>query len=194
MRPSRLKMMAFCPEHPKWDQHPKFTPLSEMMSIRTTFIRGVPPHPPWGMTHSRPKDPMTQPVPPYREVFHRLSVSFSFVFLNGWHFVMPPPVWIPDSVLLPTSGYKYFWLVENLRNQSEEVYPNLSGDVSSVWNFCACSLVIFFGAKPVFVLQNVGCFLRLACFLLNKNWFNSSYFGMILIDSLMMPFQKLQIE
>ena len=25
--------MAFCPEHPKWDQNPKFTPLSETMSI-----------------------------------------------------------------------------------------------------------------------------------------------------------------
>ena len=24
--------MAFCPEHPKWDQDPKFTPLSETMS------------------------------------------------------------------------------------------------------------------------------------------------------------------
>ena len=23
---SRLNMMAFCPEHPKWDQNPKFTP------------------------------------------------------------------------------------------------------------------------------------------------------------------------
>ena len=23
-------MMAFCPEHPKWEQNPKFTPLSEL--------------------------------------------------------------------------------------------------------------------------------------------------------------------
>ena len=37
MRPSRLHMMAFCPEHPKWDQNPKFTPLSEMTSIPTPF-------------------------------------------------------------------------------------------------------------------------------------------------------------
>ena len=144
------------------------------------------------MTHARPKNPMTQLVTPYPQVFHPLSVSFSFVFLNGWHFVMPPLVWIPDSVPLPRSGYKYFWLVENLPNQSEELYPNLSSDASSEWNFCACSPVIFFGAKLLFVLQNVGCFLRIACFFLNKNWFNSSYFGMIHIDSLMMEFQKLQ--
>ena len=139
---------------------------------------------------------MTQLQPPYPQVFHPLSVSFSFVFLNGWHFVMPPLVWIPDSVPLPRSGYKYFRLVENLLNQSEEVYPNLSSDASSEWNFCACSPVIFLGGKLVFVLRNVGCFPRLAIlhFLLNKNWFNSSYFGMIPIDSLMMQFQKLQIE
>ena len=36
-------MMAFCPEHPKWDQNPKFTPLSKMTSIPTPFICGVPP-------------------------------------------------------------------------------------------------------------------------------------------------------
>ena len=36
-------MMAFCPEHPKWDQNPKFTPLSETTSIPTTFICGVSP-------------------------------------------------------------------------------------------------------------------------------------------------------
>ena len=66
------------------------------------------------MTHARPKNPVTQLVPPYSQVFHPLSVSFSFVFLNGWHFVIPPLVWIPDSVPLPRSGYKYFWLVENL--------------------------------------------------------------------------------
>ena len=35
-------MMAFCPEHPKGDQNPKFIPLSETMSIPTPFIRGVP--------------------------------------------------------------------------------------------------------------------------------------------------------
>ena len=36
--------MAFCPEHPKWDQNPKFIPLSETTSIPATpFICGVPP-------------------------------------------------------------------------------------------------------------------------------------------------------
>ena len=30
--------MAFCPEHPKWDQNPKFTTLSETTSIPTPFM------------------------------------------------------------------------------------------------------------------------------------------------------------
>ena len=34
-------MMVFCPEHPKWDQNLKFTPLSETTSILATFICGV---------------------------------------------------------------------------------------------------------------------------------------------------------
>ena len=42
MRPSRLNMKAFCPEHPKWDQNLKFTPLSETTSIPTPFICRVP--------------------------------------------------------------------------------------------------------------------------------------------------------
>ena len=28
-RPLRLNILAFCPEHPKWDQNPKFTPLTK---------------------------------------------------------------------------------------------------------------------------------------------------------------------
>ena len=36
-------MIAFCPEHPKWDQNPKLTPLSETTSIPTPFTQcGVP--------------------------------------------------------------------------------------------------------------------------------------------------------
>ena len=35
---SRLHIIAFCPKHPKWDQHPKFTPLSETTSIPPLFI------------------------------------------------------------------------------------------------------------------------------------------------------------
>ena len=30
--------MAFYPEHPKWDQNPKFAPLSETTSIPAPFI------------------------------------------------------------------------------------------------------------------------------------------------------------
>ena len=39
----RLNIMVFCPEHPKRDQNPKFTPLSATTSIPTPFICGVPP-------------------------------------------------------------------------------------------------------------------------------------------------------
>ena len=35
-------MMALCPEYPKWDQNPKFTPLSETTGITTPFICRVP--------------------------------------------------------------------------------------------------------------------------------------------------------
>ena len=43
--------MAFCPEHPKWDQNPRFTPLSETTSIPTTFICGVPPPGDYNVLH-----------------------------------------------------------------------------------------------------------------------------------------------
>ena len=36
-------MLAFCPEHHKWEQNLKFTPLSETTRIPTPFICGVPP-------------------------------------------------------------------------------------------------------------------------------------------------------
>ena len=35
--------MALCPEHPKRDQNPKFTPLSETTSIPVCFIWDFPP-------------------------------------------------------------------------------------------------------------------------------------------------------
>ena len=38
--------MTFCPEHPKRDQNPKFTPLSETTSIPVHFIWESPPPPP----------------------------------------------------------------------------------------------------------------------------------------------------
>ena len=40
--------MGLCPEHPKRDQNPKFTPLSETTSIPVCFIWEVPPPPPDG--------------------------------------------------------------------------------------------------------------------------------------------------
>ena len=45
-------MMGFFPEHPKWDQNSKFTPLSETTSIPIPFICGVPP-PGWDMDWER---------------------------------------------------------------------------------------------------------------------------------------------
>ena len=42
-RPWRLKILALCPEHPKRDQNPKFTPLSETTSIPVCFIWESPP-------------------------------------------------------------------------------------------------------------------------------------------------------
>ena len=36
------KYDGVCPEHPKWDRNPKFTPLSETSSIPTPFQCGVP--------------------------------------------------------------------------------------------------------------------------------------------------------
>ena len=39
-------MMPFCTKHPKWDQTPIFTPLSETTTIPPPFICGVPSPPP----------------------------------------------------------------------------------------------------------------------------------------------------
>ena len=50
-RPWRLKILALCPEHPKRDQNPKFTPLSETTSIPVCFIWESSPHHP-GMKNS----------------------------------------------------------------------------------------------------------------------------------------------
>ena len=38
--------MAFCPEHPKWDQNPKFTPLSETTGNPAPFVWESP----WGIS------------------------------------------------------------------------------------------------------------------------------------------------
>ena len=43
MRPRQLKILEVCPEHPKRDQNPKFTPLSETTSIPVCFIWQSPP-------------------------------------------------------------------------------------------------------------------------------------------------------
>ena len=43
MRRLWLNIMAFCPEHPKWDQNPKLTTLSETTSIPAPLIWSPPP-------------------------------------------------------------------------------------------------------------------------------------------------------
>ena len=62
-------MMAFCQEHPKWDQNPKFTPLNETTSIPTPFICGVPPSPPPGTRKLF--------VPTRNSIYEHLSVMWS---------------------------------------------------------------------------------------------------------------------
>ena len=55
---------------------------------------------------------------------------------------------------------------------SEKNYPDLGGDESSVWNFCARFdfLRRHLVWKPKMALRNVGCFLRLSCdYRLNYN-------------------------
>ena len=49
-RPWWHEILALCPEHPKRDQHPKFTPLSETTSIPVCFIWESPPPPPGTQT------------------------------------------------------------------------------------------------------------------------------------------------
>ena len=57
MRPWRLKILALCREHPKRDQNPKFTPLSETTSIPVCFI-WEPPPPPGGELSTSQKQAM----------------------------------------------------------------------------------------------------------------------------------------
>ena len=77
-------MMAFCPEHPKWDQNPKFTPLSETTSIPTHFICGVPLAP--GSTNAQ-FNYLQRCCFPYRTMFflrsrcrHNFALAFCVVY------------------------------------------------------------------------------------------------------------------
>ena len=69
--------MAFCTEHPERDQNPKFTPLSEMTSIPTTFI--CPPLAPPGciVPASMEVEVIVGSLPFFWEIFPRVSVSSS---------------------------------------------------------------------------------------------------------------------
>ena len=69
-------MMAFCPEHPKWDQNPKFTPLSETTSIPTLFIWRVPPSP----SRERWSQPEVQLyLSVYQRVWNELVISYVYI-------------------------------------------------------------------------------------------------------------------
>ena len=52
LTPKRDEKIYICPEHPKWDQNPKFTPLSETATASIpTHMRSPPPPP--GMQRSK---------------------------------------------------------------------------------------------------------------------------------------------
>ena len=75
-RPLRLNIMAFFPEHPKWDQNPKFTALSAK--------RESPP-------------PPTGPYPPFRVYCSQEVIIWSpdtQVELVGWPFNIDSKQWV----------------------------------------------------------------------------------------------------
>ena len=72
--------MAFCPEHPKWDQNRKFTPLSETTSIPAFFIWESPSG---EQTHT----PGTSPIKKMRGPF---SDKWHLPFCKYWYFFLEP--------------------------------------------------------------------------------------------------------
>ena len=84
-------MMAFCPEHPKWDQNPEFTPLSETTSIPTPFIRGVPPPRVLSSCFKMASDRGGEGVTMFTSTYRVLKVWIQN------HFVPVPRHWFPGS-------------------------------------------------------------------------------------------------
>ena len=80
-------MMAFCPEHTKWDQNLKFTPLSETTSIPTPFVCRVSPLPPgnlsqfWGRLLAGVESGRWDPDPAFPLLFHENPTSHTFFHL-----------------------------------------------------------------------------------------------------------------
>ena len=75
-------MMAFCPEHSKWDQNPKFTPLRETTSILTPFICRV-----------------SSPPPRACDVFHCVLVSPCLISgFKAGHFYLAVGSWTSRNI------------------------------------------------------------------------------------------------
>ena len=128
--------MAFCPEHPKWDQTPKFTPLSETTSIPTPLICRVPPR----CSHSsivlainssgREKTPLL--FIKMRIAFHvdhKFTLIFSFFFKwNGllkmvnFFFLKTPKIWVDRTTLdgEKKRGSPNWWKKQNSGNVRRE--------------------------------------------------------------------------
>ena len=109
-------MMAFCPEHPKWDQNPKFTLLSETTSIPTPFICRVPTPPP-------PRERWSQAeVQLYLSIYQRVwnELVISYVYIRFLYFcnrlipkLYPATTWRKGSLFseLNDAFYHYFMIV-----------------------------------------------------------------------------------
>ena len=102
-------MMAFCPEHPKWDQNPKFTPLSETTSISTPFICGVPP----------PGDRSVLKIT--FKILHNITLLFCYAFMVFWFF-------ISLNLLLPLPPYFSAW-------GHQAISPPICGSACLVRNY-----------------------------------------------------------
>ena len=108
-------MMAFCPEHPKWDQNPKFTPLSETTSIPTLFICRVPPSP----SRERWSQPEVQLyLSVYKRVWNELVMSYVYIrFLYFCNRLIPKiyssTTWSWGALFLELNDafYHYFMIV-----------------------------------------------------------------------------------
>ena len=107
----RHKILALCPERPKRDQNPKFTPLSETMSIPICFICESPPPP--------PPDILIQWI-------SCVKVASNFLFrLSIWHVGrMNTQVWLLNS-LVRLTGWVTSEFVGSMRNMKRMMFNSV---------------------------------------------------------------------
>ena len=111
MRSSQLNIMGFCPEHPKWDQNPKFTPPSEMTSTPTCFICRVPP-PPAELYYGPPLTPTFR----FNACNCHLTLSLcifinvDIIFTFRWVILLPFLIPFFPSVYFFDLPFLYFYL------------------------------------------------------------------------------------